>query len=290
MKEIAVLMACYNRRDSTLKCLKSLFCQKDINVKFTLKVFLLEDGCTDGTGEAVTKLYQDVVLLEGDGNLFWNGGMSVAFREALKSEFDYYLWLNDDTSISTHAISRLLNTDEDLRLGGSLENIVVGAVCDPDTSQLTYGGYRRKPTLLRSLIFEMIPASDEVVPCEGICGNCVLISSAVAKMVGNLNERYQHRWGDIDYALRAVEMKCGVWVAPGFVGTCSSNPRCDQWRDTSLSIGERFRLLHDVRGLGRRDWLYFTKRHGGMFWVFDWVAPYVSILLSSFKGKVLGAR
>jgi hypothetical protein len=37
-------------------------------------------------------------VLGGDGSLFWNGGMRLAYADAMRSDFDYYLWLNGDTS------------------------------------------------------------------------------------------------------------------------------------------------------------------------------------------------
>ncbi|MBU2135728.1 MAG: glycosyltransferase [Alphaproteobacteria bacterium] len=48
---IAVVMACYNRRDTTLRCLRSLFAQLEPTV--SLDVYLLDDASSDGTGAAV---------------------------------------------------------------------------------------------------------------------------------------------------------------------------------------------------------------------------------------------
>ena len=49
--------------------------------------------------------HPDVRLLRGNGQLYWNGGMRRAFGEAMAADYDYYLWMNDDTS-STTALSR----------------------------------------------------------------------------------------------------------------------------------------------------------------------------------------
>ena len=47
--KIIGLTTCYNRKDTTLNCLKSLFNQT-ISEKYNLDVCLVDDGSSDGTG------------------------------------------------------------------------------------------------------------------------------------------------------------------------------------------------------------------------------------------------
>ena len=54
MKTIAVLLTVFNRREKTIECLKNLFAQ-DIPAEYSIMVYLTDDGCTDGTPEAVSK-------------------------------------------------------------------------------------------------------------------------------------------------------------------------------------------------------------------------------------------
>ena len=137
MIKIAVLIACHNRKEKTIKCLYALFNQHDIE-GVNLKVFLVDDGSTDGTRQAIEELFPKVIVKEGTGNLYWARGMSLAWQEALKSKekFDYYLWLNDDTCLFNTAIKELLKTQ---RNGAE---IIVGSVCDPVTKHRTYGGLK----------------------------------------------------------------------------------------------------------------------------------------------------
>ena len=92
---IAAVMAVHNRRDLTLACLDSLRAQQLAGD--TLDVFVLDDASTDGTAAAVLERHPDVRLLRGNGQLYWNGGMRRAFGEAMAADYDYYLWMNDDT-------------------------------------------------------------------------------------------------------------------------------------------------------------------------------------------------
>ena len=57
MKTIAVLLTVFNRKDKTLECLKHLYVQNGIGVHYDIEVYLTDDGCTDGTPEAVNSLF-----------------------------------------------------------------------------------------------------------------------------------------------------------------------------------------------------------------------------------------
>ncbi len=66
-KQIAVLITCFNRRELTLRCLRSLFAQRTPD-GYALNVFLTDDGCSDGTGDAVRRVFPQVAVLAGDGD------------------------------------------------------------------------------------------------------------------------------------------------------------------------------------------------------------------------------
>ena len=70
---------------------------------------MTDDGCTDGTIEAVRDKFHDVRIVKGDGSLFWNRGMLKAWEAAsTEKSYDYYIWLNDDTIIKPQTIIRQL--------------------------------------------------------------------------------------------------------------------------------------------------------------------------------------
>ena len=107
MLKIAVLIVCHNRKEKTIKCLQKLYAQKNIeNIKF--KVFLVDDGSSDGTEHAISQSFPDVVIIKGNGNLFWAGGMRIAWNSAKKKQYDYYLWLNDDVFLYNNFLESCL--------------------------------------------------------------------------------------------------------------------------------------------------------------------------------------
>jgi len=97
-----VLLTCFNRKEKTLACLKSIYFQMPVK-ELELVIYLVDDGSTDGTGEAVADEFPEVKILYGDGSLYWNGGMSLAWHTAALDYFDYYIWMNDDIDVKTDA-------------------------------------------------------------------------------------------------------------------------------------------------------------------------------------------
>ncbi len=282
---MAVLATCHNRRDKTLLSLDKLY-KQTVPPGTMLQVYLVDDGSSDGTADAVRATYPQTTLLQGEGDLFWNGGMRLAFSEALNVGYDYYLWLNDDTLLKPDALANLLDTHRGLAKRGDADSIVVGSTRDMESGILTYGGVVRT-NRFRPLRLEMVePAQRRPIPCDTMNGNCVLIPRGVAEKVGNLSDAFTHGMGDNDYGFRAREMGCSVWVAPGFVGYCSKNSLRGTWADTSVSLRERLRKVRQPKGLPPGDWKVFAQRHAGPFWPAYWAYPYARLVGSSIQHEL----
>ena len=91
MNKTAVLLTCFNRKKHTLTCLNQLFFLSQ-----EIDVYVVDDNSSDGTSAAILEQFPDVHLIKGNGNLFWNRGMHLAWKHASKHKYDFYLWLNDD--------------------------------------------------------------------------------------------------------------------------------------------------------------------------------------------------
>lgn len=273
---IAVIMACHNRSSKTIACLESLF-RNNHQVGCSVEVFLMDDGSTDGTEQVVSENYPQVNIIKGNGSLYWNGGMRVAFAAAMEQNFDYYLWLNDDTLLYPAAIETLIATAFDLQIKYGNDAIVVGSTQDENDGRLTYGGLIR-PHKWKSMTFNLINPCDEPVECEAMNGNCVLVPHSIAQVVGNLEPRFAHGMGDFDYGLRARKFGFKIWVAPGFVGTCGRNKIAGTFRDRTLPRRIRWVKMMLPNGLPPSSWLLFTFRHAGPFWLLFFIWPYLRIL------------
>ena len=280
---IATLITCHNRKEETLSCLAALF-QNSLPEGYSLEVFLVDDGGTDGTEQAVREHYPQVNVIKGNGSLYWNGGMRLAFAAAMKRGFDYYLWLNDDTLLYPATIQSLIATSGELQAKHGKSVIVVGSTQDANDGRLSYGGVIR-PKKWKTLLFELVTPKDVPIECEAMNGNCVLIPRAIAKVVGNLEKEFVHAMGDLDYGLRARYAGFSVWVMAGFAGTCSRNVMADSFSDAGLPVALRLRKMMHPKGLPPSSWRIFTQRHAGFFWPIFWLWPYAKVMLKGLVKK-----
>lgn len=280
MTVVVVLMTCFNRRDTTVECLRSLVGQGGPDV--SVEVVLTDDGSTDGTACAAREVWPGIRLVPGDGSLFWAKGMALAASAA--GDYDFLLWLNDDVTLDSGALTRLLATHRSLACREK-NAIVVGALRDPQTGAVTYSGVTRGSSLRPTRFTQVVPA-DRPVPADTMNGNLVLVPRGVVERVGQIDGGFSHGMADFDYGLRAGALGCEVWVAAETLGTCARNPPIQGWNDPALPLSTRWRLMRSPKGLPPRSWRRFTRRHAGPIWPVFWLSPYVHFLV----GAVLASR
>lgn len=244
-------MTVFNRKEKTLQCLKNIEEQTiHSNQEVKVDVYLTNDGCTDGTPEAVSEQYPNVCIIEGDGTLFWNRGMYVAWQEAAKSDYDFYLWLNDDTFIYKDTISRLLEKSTTYKD----KAILVGNCCAiGDKSTITYGGYELGTNKLNTNT-----CTD--VPCGMINGNIVLIPKHVFDILGFNDYYYRHGSGDNDYGMMALKSGIKTYAIEGICGECNRHEQIAKWCDPQVPVSKRFKYLYSPGGNGANPFEHFHYR------------------------------
>lgn len=251
MERLAVIITVYNRKDKTILCLENLFAQELPN-NVSLEVYLTDDGSTDGTKESVTKLYPQVTIIHGKGDLFWNRGMWTAWKEAAKGNYDFYLWLNDDTFIYKDVIKRLVECSRN----HSNSAIIVGATCAVGKSDIiTYGGLIKGKT---------VKDISKEQTCDTFNGNIVLVPKKVFKVLGTNDPYYRHALGDHDYGLSAKEKGIESWIAKGIMGECDRHERPTVWMDPSQPFKKRWKNFMSPVGNNPFEFFYFKKKHFGI--------------------------
>lgn len=266
---IAVLMTCHNRVKTTLVSLGSLFPQA-IPAGSSFSVYLVDDGSTDGTSHAVKNSYPIVNVIQGNGNLFWNQGMRLAWETAVKSgDWDAFLWLNDDTRLIAGALRFLCDTLETQCKATGRKGIVVGACKDPFSSEpaLTYGG------LVNGRY--AVP-KDKPQPVDRFNGNIVLVAREVYEKIGNLSPHYRHSFGDFDYGIRANKAGFPVWLAPGFIGECARNKRL-KWQDPEVPFFQRLKAFRGPKGFTLEELRAFGQVRGQRFWFLSVLRQYCKV-------------
>lgn len=255
---IATLITCHNRKAKTLACLSALF-HNTLPDGYALNVFLVDDGSTDGTSEAVHAFYPEVNIIKGDGNLFWNRGMHLAWQTALNvNDFDFYLWLNDDTDIFPHAISTMLATAK------STENraVIVAPILSQVTGKTTYSGYQSNGNFRED--FRVEPTST-LVPLTYFCGNLVLIPRFVYERVGTLDPLFHHAIGDFDFGFRVKKAGMQSFLTTKYLAYCETHDNLPKWCLPSVPLKQRWLTLYSP--LGHSQPYYFFRyelRHYGL--------------------------
>lgn len=250
MKQIAVLLTVHNRRDKTIQCLDCLY-SCVVPEGYAFEVYLTDDGCTDGTSEAVREKYPDVHIIQGDGNLFWARGMRAAWSEAAKKNYDYYLWLNDDTYIYDDAIATIIKAAEDT----NSKAVLVGATQSEETGECTYGIYVDGSRLV---------PNGKLQEGYGMNGNFVLVSRDAFEKLGNINKHYHHAGGDTHYGLLAHKIGYPVYLIGQYIGTCELHERPAKWTDPQIPFKERWNDLNRPNGMPLGILFYQQRKFYGL--------------------------
>ncbi len=182
---MAVLLTTFNRRDKTINCLESIKKQKLLN-NIRLEIFLTDDASKDGTADAVHATYPGIKVYQGNGSLYWAGGMRKSWKEALVYEFDYYLLLNDDTILNEKTINRLVQYAEESKIKTGNLAICVGSTLNEGTGEVSYGG--RKLYSKRSIRSYKVYSDTQALECDLGNANIMLVPKEVVQKIGILSE------------------------------------------------------------------------------------------------------
>lgn len=252
MVKIAVLITVFNRREVTLKGLRSLYTAiSSLGDGYNFDIYLTDDGCTDGTAEIVAKEYPNVKIVKGNGSLFWGGGMNLAWQSAIESHvnYDYFLWYNDDSDIFPDALFTMLKTVSE-------KTVVTGAFKGTD-GNVSYGGKTKND--------QLITPNDNPQEVVKMNGNLVLIPYAVFQAVGIIDKHYLHGGGDFDYGYRVKEKGFQVLLTPKFVGISDRHDEfIPKYCNKDLSLSKRWTILHNPINSPFIHFRYNQKR-GGIF-------------------------
>lgn len=279
-KQVAILLTCHNRKAKTLACLASLFKAKPLS-GYQLDVFLTDDGSTDETEAAVKELYPQVTVLKGSGDLFWAGGMRLAWKTALqKKSYDAFLLINDDVRLQHDFMENLMKTEEySLRKTGK-KGIYCGTTIDDKTGKVTYGGSRIKinHVVMKS---QLLSPQKQPQECEITNANVLWISKQVVDLIGIFDDRFTHGIADYDYSLRAHKRKIPVYLAPNICGVCSDD-HGENWKKGNLPLKARIAYLKSPKGLAYDEYLYYIRKHFPMFLPYSFIMLWMKTLFPFF--------
>lgn len=277
-KKIAVLITCHNRREKTIKCLKALH-SIILPENTKLNIYLVDDGSTDGTKNEVEHKFPHVNVILGSGNLFWNKGMYLAWETATRTEeYDFYLWLNDDTMLSNSALLELMECFEEALNTDKQPAIIVGACQAFEGSNIfSYGGQNKSGPAI---------PNGNIQTCVYINGNATLISKDIYAKLGNLSEDYTHSIGDSDYGFRAIKAGFKCYTTKNYIAICPPHGELSDWCNPKLTLTQRWKSLHSPKGLNIKEYLIFRKKFWGRKWIIYALKAYIKTIFPGSYSRI----
>lgn len=284
--EIAVLLTCHNRKDKTIACLESFY-KADKPEGYLFDIFLVDDGSTDGTSDAIKQRFPDVNIISGNGNLFWAGGMRLAWRTAMNSkEYYAFLLLNDDVVLYNYFLSNLIFSEQYALSKTGKKGIYSGATINNITNEVTYGG--EKIITNHFIVKRQLLAPTEVPQkCDLTNANILWISKEVVGIIGFFDERFTHGIADFDYSLRAIKQGIPVYLAPNIGGVCMFD-HGRNWKSSNSSLKERISYLKSPKGLAYKEYLYYIKKHFPLYLPYSFTMLWLKTLFPFLWDKLKG--
>lgn len=246
---IAVIITCYNRKNKTVKCIECLKKQFDKS-DIVYDIHLTDDGCTDGTSEAVKEIFPNVFIYKGE-NLYWAGGMRLAWKGAYeKGGYDYFMFLNDDTFVNDNLVEDFY----ECCLYDSNPTIITGACYDSKSGKRTYTG-----SIIKNIFFQRSRIVDvmgypQYIDLSG--ANAMFIPKEIVDNVGFFPSVYVHGLADFDYCMRCKKLGYRHLMTSRYVASCEMNHGIQV--NSLRTIKDRYRFIVSYKGLNLYQWLYYN--------------------------------
>jgi GT2 family glycosyltransferase len=268
MVKVSILVPVFNGLSYTQKCLQNLFSQvSELKNEVEIFVIVIDDGSTDGTSEWIENNYPDVILLHGDGNLWWSGGINEGARYSVeKLHANYVLLWNNDVCTNDDYFKMLknvvLNGSDDVITGSKIyidpafsTLWSVGGTFDFRTGKKTFNAYNEKDGKEFNTIKEV----------DWLPGMGTLVPTSIIKKIGYWdNIHFPQYHGDSDFTLRARREGFKVIIHPD-LKIWNDKTNSGLWHKGKLSLF--FKSLFNIRSNFniKKDFQFYHKHTDSVF-------------------------
>ncbi len=257
--DISVIIINWNTRDLLLNCIRSVYeTARDIS----FEIWVVDNGSTDGSQEAVRAAFPRVLLIENTQNR----GFAAANNQALKRMTGRYaLLLNSDAALTDGAAQQLLAFMESTPAAG----MACGQLLNPDGSRQnsianfpTLLTLISNETLLRIVFPEKFPSKRRnypgPIPIESGIGACLMIRKTAMEAVGIFDETYFFFFEETDWAYRMKQANWRIFFVP------SARIIHSQGKSAGNRVASRILFY-------RSRYIYLKKWHPKSYSLMRWV-------------------
>ena len=287
MTTIAIIIPIYNRLEITKQGLialtKALDCINLDSNKFNFEIVIVDDGCTDGSGDWIRLNYPKIHVLRSDGNLWWSGCINMGVKYGIdKMCADYVLLWNDDLFLDKKYFSVL---SDFLKHNHPLNYICGSRICfESDKKKVwSVGGYFSKWTGEKYTI-RNIKETRGILDYHWQPGMGTLVPSfvMVEKSIWWDEKRYPQYYGDSDFTLRCIDngipvktnLELLIFNRTELTGDIE-NPSLRKFWDSLFSIRSFYEL--------KRNFMFYTQHGVVPFVYYGMLKKYISYFLRVLK-------
>lgn len=291
--KVALLIPVFNNIEFTKNCLRKLdvLLSGDHLNHLGFSTIVIDDGSTDGTSDWIKANFADVIVLRGDGELWWSGGINMGAAWAMEQgDYDYVMLWNNDVQPADDYFKELdklipqLSGDEIIgskiyNMGGE-DDILwsFGGKFNPLSGRLYMRGYEERDgdKFTSPLDADWLPGMGTLVP------------SKVIHKIGYWDAvNFPQYHGDSDFTYRARLAGFELWVYP----------QLQIWNNrenTGLKHEGSFKKLRQLFTATKSNFnwkmnmLFYKKYSKNIFAYFPLLRWYASLVGGFFKWKILG--
>lgn len=276
MRKVVVIVPVHNRRETTLGYLRQM---KDIDTGgLSLDMVIVDDGSTDGTAQAIHEQYPDVIVLQGDGNLWWTGAVNEGVQYALDKGYDAVLIMNDDLELAKDFLLHLVKVADENP--SSLVSSVVVNKTESGEEEVIAAGFGTFGFLseIRALYAgkQYGQVVEETIQCDLLTGSSLLIPTSVLRSIGIFDsENFPHNWGDFEFTQRASLAGFPCFVAAKSRVYTEHNPNYPSWYFISSSRKEYLKnlfnytkFLYGFRGIRKTSYMHRSFVKGSLLYMY----------------------
>ena len=204
---ISVVVVAWNNYADTHECLNSLMAQQQVEAN----IILVDNGSKVEALENLVMEFPNIVYIRSETNLGFGAGTNLGLREALKSNSDYFLIVNNDTRTDANMIHKLIETAKNENIG-----MVAPLIYYYDSPDKVWSSGGQINNLLMMPLDSHNRQKAPSCPTERtfLSGCCLLVKREVLEQVGMFDERFFLYFEDLDFCVRVKEAGWKMMVIP----------------------------------------------------------------------------